>query len=169
MSSSKSAPASTWPSSKKGVAPRASISRAICFATQVSGPLWLTKTNRSFVFEDSSATPSIVPVGRRLAALIRKLRFARRSSVYIPSGATPREGVWKFRRLVCAKTLFPDGLMAFLSGKHLQCFQREKFCGLDLTPSKKRESLFGRAPLPLFPDGIGLLSLYRHPSAMCVA
>jgi len=67
MSSSKSAPASTWASSRKGVAPCASISRAICLATHVSRPQWLTKTNRFVGFEDSSATPSIVPTAISIA------------------------------------------------------------------------------------------------------
>lgn len=46
MSSSKSAPASTWASSRNACAPHASISRAIWRATHVSWPLWLTNTSR---------------------------------------------------------------------------------------------------------------------------
>jgi len=64
MSSSKSAPASTCASSKNGVAPRASISLAICFATHVSRPQWLTKTNRFVVLEDSSALYQQCPPDR---------------------------------------------------------------------------------------------------------
>ena len=53
MSSSKSAPASTWASSKNGTGPQASISRAICFATHVSALLWLMKTSLLFLIASS--------------------------------------------------------------------------------------------------------------------
>ena len=60
MSSSKSAPASTSASSKNGVAPQASISRATCLATHVSALLWLMNTNLLFLLAASSTDTTIL-------------------------------------------------------------------------------------------------------------
>ena len=95
MSSSKSAPMSISASSRNGVAPHSLIARAICCATHVSVPLWLTKTSHCLLVPRSFHAASRPRPYRRAGEGGNKLNEATRQcnfGVYVRQVGGTRTG-----------------------------------------------------------------------------